>query len=347
MLVLKKMYNFRNDYSSGAHPNVMRALMDTNTIRTPGYGCDSFCADASEMIRNLSKAPNSDVHFLIGGTQVNKTSINAFLRSYEAVLAASTAHISVHETGAIEQNGHKVLCVETKDGKLTPESLLPLLESHSGEHMVSPKLVFISNTTEVGTVYSKDELQNLSRVCRDNGLLLYCDGARLGCAMTINGADTVYSDYATFCDAFTIGGTKNGLLFGEALVIVNDSLKPCFRSFMKQQGALLAKGRLLGVQYQAILKDDLYLKLARHSNEMAEIISGHLKKSGIPVLYDSPSNQIFPVLPNDFIHKLEEQFAFEHISPIDRNSSCIRFVTAWDTTEEEVNALLNALTQLQ
>ena len=340
------MYNFRNDYSSGAHPKILDALRNTNAIRTPGYGCDNYCREAADLIRSECLCQGADVHFFIGGTQVNKTAINAFLRPYEAVIAASTAHICVHETGAVEQDGHKIIYIETQDGKLRPDLINSVISSHSSEHMVTPRLVYISNTTEVGTVYSASELKNISDICRKNGLLIYCDGARLGSAMTIKDADTSLSTYAEYCDAFTIGGTKNGLLFGEALVITNDSLKPYFRSCMKQQGAILAKGRLLGIQYKAVLENGLYFELSKHANEMAELIRNCLESANIPVLYDSPSNQIFPVIPDSWMPVLERSCTFEVQCKTDSDHTCIRFVTGWDTDINEVLGLNEILKEL-
>ena len=250
------MINFRNDYSAGAHPAVLEALCATNMELTPGYGTDTYCQEAAEAIRALCGAPEAAVHFFTGGTQVNKTAIGAYLRPWEAVIAAETGHICVHETGSVEQDGHKVIHCPASDGKLTAEIIRSVLASHSGEHMVVPRLVYISNTTELGTVYTRSELEALHGICAEQGLILYCDGARLGSAM--DAGDTAFAHYARFCDAFTIGGTKNGLLFGEALVVTNAALFPFFRHCMKQQGAILAKGRLLGVQFRAVLKDGLY-----------------------------------------------------------------------------------------
>ena len=335
------MLQFRNDYSEGAHPKVLDALLSTNLQKTPGYGIDPFCAAAANTIRSLCGAPGAQVHFLVGGTQVNKVALGAFLRPYEAVIAPETAHIATHETGAIEQDGHEILTVPAPDGKLTPAAIQPVLDIHNSEHMVLPRLVYLSNTTEVGTVYSRAELAAISQFCRANDLLLYCDGARLGSAMTVEGADTTFADYAALCDAFTIGGTKNGLLFGEALVVVNPSLQPHFRYAMKQQGAILAKGRLLGVQFAAILQDDLYCTLARHANAMAKRLRNGLQELGVPLAYPSPSNQVFPVLTREAAHALENICAFEVQHEVDETHRCIRLVTSWTTTAEEVDALLS------
>lgn len=337
------MLNFRNDYSAGAHPAVLEALCRTNLELTPGYGTDVYCRQAADLIRELCRAPESDIHFFMGGTQVNKTALAAFLRPYEAVIAPASAHICVHESGAIEQDGHKVLHLPAPDGKLTAEAVRAAVSAHSGEHMVLPRLVYLSNTTELGTVYTRSELAALRAVCNENDLYLYCDGARLGCAMDAGGTD--FADYAALCDAFTIGGTKNGLLFGEALVITNPALQPGFRHCMKQQGAILAKGRLLGVQFGAILRDGLYLSLAARSNALARRLTEGLKALGIPLLVDSPSNQVFPLLPTEALQPLAELAAFEVQQLSDDGRTCVRFVTGWNSTEEEVDALLELLEQ--
>ncbi len=340
------MIHFRNDYSAGAHPAVMDALLRTNLELTAGYGCDPYCEAAADKIRTLCACPDAAVHFLVGGTQTNKTTLAAFLRPYEAVIAAETGHICVHETGAIEHNGHKVIHCPSADGKVTPAMIQTALAAHSSEHMVVPRLVYISNTTEVGTVYSRDELLALRDVCKANNLYIYCDGARLGSAITAPGSDVGFADYARCCDAFTIGGTKNGLLFGEALIITTPALQPYFRHCMKQQGAILAKGRLLGVQFSAILEDDLYLELARHANRLAARISEGVQALGIPLLAPAVSNQVFPILPNAAVEQLRERFTFEIQQPMDESHTCIRFVTGWSSSDEDVDSLLAALKQL-
>lgn len=339
------MLFFRNDYGNGAHPAVMDALCKTNLELTEGYGVDAYCKQAIDRIRALCECPNADVHFLPGGTQVNKTAIGAFLRSWEAVIAADTGHIQVHEAGAIEHNGHRLFTAATPDGKLRPEQIDQLCSAYQQEETSpEPKLVYISNTTELGTVYTKDELRALRAACDKWGLYLYCDGARLAAAMAVS--DTDFADYAAFCHAFTIGGTKNGLLFGEALVITEPQLMPSFRRCMKQQGAMLAKGRLLGVQYCAVLENDLYRQLGRQAAQTAKLLSDGLSALGVPMLIDSPSNQIFPVLPNETVAALEQSVSFEHWSAVSDTHSAIRFVTAWHTTKEEVESLLTLLRQL-
>lgn len=339
------MLFFQNDYGNGAHPAVMDALCKTNLELTAGYGTDAYCQNAIERIRQLCDAPQADVHFVAGGTQVNKTAIGAFLRSWEAVITAETGHIQGHEAGAVENNGHRLITVSTPDGKLRPEQISRLCSIYQqDETSPEPKLVYISNTTELGTVYTKAELQALRNVCDQYGLYLYCDGARLAAAMAVS--DTDFADYAALCHAFTIGGTKNGLLFGEALVITQPQLMPSFRRCMKQQGAMLAKGRLLGVQFGAVLEKGLYLQLAQQAAQAAERLAKGLTELGVPMLIDSPSNQIFPILSNDIIETLAQSVSFEHWSAVDDTHSCIRFVTAWHTTQEEVDGLLALLRQL-
>ena len=335
------MLYFRNDYGAGAHPAVLEALCGTNMELTPGYGTDKYTRQAEETVRALCGQPDAAVHFLMGGTQVNKTAIAAFLRPYEAVLAAASGHICVHEAGAVEQDGHAVLRLPAPDGKLTPELLRSAMAGPVNEHTVVPRLAYISNTTELGTVYTRSELLALRRCCDELGLYLYCDGARLGSAMDAGGTD--FASYGETCDAFTIGGTKNGLLFGEALVIVQPGLQPGFRHCMKQQGAILAKGRLLGVQFAAILDGGLYLSLAAHSNALARRLTKGLRALGIPLLVDSPSNQVFPLLPDGVVERLAAHAAFEIQQLSGDGRTCVRFVTGWSTTEAEVDALLALL----
>jgi threonine aldolase len=339
------MLFFRNDYGNGAHPIVMDALCKTNLELTSGYGTDSYCQNATNRIRKLCNNSQADVHFIVGGTQANKTAIGAFLRSWEAVITADTGHIQVHEAGAVEHNGHRLITITTPDGKLSPEHISQLCSAYQkDETSPEPKLVYISNTTELGTVYTKAELRALREACDQWGLYLYCDGARLAAAMAVSDIDL--PDYASLCHAFTIGGTKNGLLFGEALVITEPSLMPSFRRCMKQQGAMLAKGRLLGVQFDTVLENGLYQQLGRKSTETAKLLADGMEKFGIPMLINSPSNQLFPILSNDTIEELSKSVSFEHWSQVDATRSCIRFVTAWHTTKDEVNELLALLQQL-
>lgn len=335
------MLYFRNDYGYGAHPEILDALCRTNAEVTAGYGSDAYCQRAADFIQDLCQAPQAAVHFLVGGTQMNKTAIAAFLRPYEAVVSASSGHICVHEAGAIENNGHRTLELASPDGKLTPELLRGLMEGTFNDHTVLPKLVYISNTTELGTVYSKADLDALHACCREYGLLLYCDGARLGSAMAASGM--TFADFAAVCDAFTIGGTKNGLLFGEALVIANPALHYGFRNCMKQQGAMLAKGRLLGVQFDTVLRGGLYEHLASQANRQAKRLADGLAQKRVPLLVPAESNQVFPIFPNKVVESLEKSVEFEIERKIDAERTCIRFVTAWHTKPEDVDALLSLL----
>lgn len=331
------MYSFNNDYSEGAHQRIVDALVKSNMEQTIGYGEDNYTKKASELLKQRIGRDDIDIHLLVGGTQTNLTAISAFLRPYEAAIAANTGHILVHETGAIEATGHKVISIEVKDGKLRPEDIKPVLELHSDEHMVKPKLVYISNSTEIGTIYTKDELEQLSKFCRENKLILFMDGARLGSALCAKENDIELSDLGRLLDAFYIGGTKNGALFGEALVICKDSLKEDFRFHIKQKGALLAKGRLLGIQFLELFKDDLYFDLARQANKTADLLKDGISEAGYKFLTYSPSNQVFPIFPNEIIAKLKEKYVFSIWEKVDENNSAVRLVTSWATKGE--NAL--------
>ena len=339
------MYSFRNDYSEGAHPRVLQALTDTNLEQTVGYGLDPRCEEARALIRRLCDAPGADVHFLVGGTQANLVTIASLLQPYEAVIAAHTGHVNVHETGAIEATGHKVCTAPSPDGKLTPALVESVLRTHSTEHMVSPRLVYISDTTETGTVYTKAELTALRACCDAHGLLLFLDGARLGSALVSPASDLTLTDLAALTDAFYLGGTKNGALFGEALVMTapNDH----FRWHMKQRGAMLAKGRLLGIQFQALLADGLYWDIARHANDLAFRLRDGMAALGVSFPVPSPSNQQFPVLPNTAVDRLTALgYEFETDHPVDDAHTCIRFVTSWATPETAVDALLKDLAEI-
>ena len=341
------MYSFRNDYSEGAHPRVLQALTDTNLMQTCGYGLDPICEETRALIRELCAAPEADVHFLVGGTQTNLTVIAALLQPYEAVIAAHTGHVNCHETGAIEATGHKVCTAFSPDGKVTPAMVEDVLAIHAGgeEHMVAPRLVYISDTTEIGTVYTKAELTALRQCCDEHGLLLYLDGARLGSALVSLDSDLTLPDLAALTDVFTIGGTKNGALFGEAVVMT----VPCphFRWHIKQRGGMLAKGRLLGVQFRALLKDGLYFDIARHANETAFRLRDGFLARGYAFPVPSPSNQQFPVMRREDARKLESLgFAFQMERGIDEETALYRFVTSWATPESAVDELLKALDQL-
>lgn len=338
------MYSFKNDYSEGAHPRILQALIETNLEQVEGYGIDCYTLKAAQLLRQKIGRNDIDIHFFSGGTQTNLTAISAFLRPHEAIIAANTGHILVHETGAIEATGHKIISCEVTNGKLDPDHIKAAIAMHTDEHMVKPKLVYISNPSEIGSIYKKAELEQLSQCCKENHLFLFVDGARLGSALCSDENDMTLTDLATLVDAFYIGGTKNGALMGEALVICNAFLKDDFRFHMKQKGALLAKGKLLGIQFLELFKDDLYFDLARHANKMAGLLRNAIANAGYQFLTDSPSNQIFPILPNWLITKLEENYSFYVWSKVDHDHSAIRLVTSWATTEDAVMAFIEDLT---
>lgn len=338
------MHSFMNDYGEGAHPRILKALSDTNAAQTHGYGLDSYSDKARELIKEAIGAGGADIHFIPGGTLANLIAASAFLKPYEAVVSAVTGHIEVHETGAVESTGHKIIGVAAPDGKLRPHDVKTVLDLHTDEHMVKPRLVYISDTTELGTVYSKAELEYLSAFCREYKLLLYLDGARLGSALCCS--DVTLEDIARFADAFYIGGTKNGALLGEALVILNDALKADFRFHIKQKGALLAKGRVLGLQFLELFRDGLFFELARHANSMADILRGAIAGQGFSFLSESPSNQIFPILPDNLIDMLKEEYLFYTWSKTDSAHSCIRLVTSWATEREAAEAFAKRFKEL-
>lgn len=330
-------YSFKNDYSEGAHPRVLEALTCTNAEQTDGYGTDDYCARARERVRTLCNAPKADVHFLVGGTQANMTVIAASLRPHQAVLAAHTGHICVHETGAIETTGHKAIGLASLDGRLSPKAAAEALAAHPDEHMVQPKMVYISDTTEIGTTYTLGQLEELSAFCRANGLWLYLDGARLAMALADGRSGVTLPDLARLCDVFTIGGTKCGALFGEAVVITNDALKPDFRYHIKQRGGMLAKGRLLGLQFEALLADNLYTELGAHANAMGRRLRDLFTENDYPMMSDSLTNQQFAVLPDRLIEALRAaDYRFELQMRVDETHCAMRFVTSWATPEAAV-----------
>lgn len=340
------MYRFTDDYSEGAHPRILQALLDTNLQQTEGYGNDPFCLEAAEMIKGRLGRNDVDVHFIPGGTQTNTIAISAFLRPHEAAVAPETGHIEVHETGAIEATGHKVVTVPGWEGKLRPQDLQAVLDFHQDEHMVKPKLVYISNVTELGSIYAKEELTNLSRFCREHGLILYMDGARLGSALASSGSDLTLPELADLVDAFYIGGTKNGALIGEALVICSENLKEEFRFHIKQKGAMLAKGRILGLQFRELFRDDLFFELAAHANKMAAKIQDALGSLGCRFILNSRSNMIFPILPNQIIAELRKDFQFHTWQKVDAEHSAVRLVTSWACPEEVVDQFITRLREL-
>ena len=341
-------HKFTNDYSEGAHPRILEALISANLSQNSGYGLDSHCEKARELILKEcsgSGSVRSDlaVHFLVGGTQTNKTVIDAALRPHQAVIAASTGHVNVHETGPIEATGHKVIAIPHTDGKLTVPEIEKALAAHPDEHMVQPKMVYISNTTELGTQYTKKELEDLSHLCRRNNLYLFLDGARLGSALTSSANDVTLADLAELTDVFYIGGTKNGALLGEALVIKNEHIKEDFRYFIKQNGALLAKGWLLGIQFETLFTDGLFYEMASHANEMAQMLRQGFAERGISFLAPSVSNQLFPIVDDELADILTKQWGGLCEKKIDENHTAVRLVTSWATPKEAVENLLSAL----
>lgn len=337
------MIYFNSDYLEGAHPAVLQKLTETNMVQTVGYGCDEYCEAAREKIRHAIQAPEADVHFLSGGTVTNTTVISSILRPYQGVLTAVSGHINNHESGAIESSGHKVLALPTTNGKITAQQVWDYYDwqrnDESVEHIVQPGMVYISYPTEGGTLYTKEELTELYATCRKAGLPLFIDGARLGYGLMCDDCDLTLPEIAHLCDVFYIGGTKIGILFGEAVVIMNPALKKDFRYMMKQRGAMLAKGRLLGVQFDALFTDDLYFKIARHAMEMAYQIRDIFVSNGYPLLFNSPTNQQYPIISDEELAIIAQHFGYEYWERVDATHSGVRFCASWATTQENVDAL--------
>lgn len=338
------MIHFNCDYSEGAHPNILEKLLVTNLEQTEGYGEDKYCKKAIQLIKDYCVSQEIDVHFLVGGTQTNLTVISSSLRPHQGVISAISGHINTHESGAIEATGHKVISLPSSDGKLTATQIQETYDAHfndeAHEHMVQPKLVYISNPTEIGSIYTKAELNAISETCRKNNLLLYMDGARLGYALCADGNDLDLPNISQLCDAFYIGGTKIGALFGEALIITNETLKSDFRYLIKQKGGLLAKGRLLGLQFMTLFEDDLYFRMAKHANEMAKLIKEACIKKGYPFLIQSPTNQQFPIIPDKVLEQLNQKYTYSYWQRIDDDNSAVRFCTSWATQQEVVLQLV-------
>ncbi len=340
------MYSFQNDYSEGAHPAILEALARTNLVQTPGYGEDPYCLEAAGLIKQQTGNPEAAVHFVSGGTQANLLCLAAILRPYESVIAVESGHIATHETGAIEATGHKINTIQGQAGKVTLPEIEQVLIEHYFEHMVLPRVVYISQSTEVGTIYSAAELRALSALCRQANLYLYLDGARLGSALTSPAADIDLPELSSLVDVLYIGGTKNGALLGEALVINNPTLQTNFRYMIKQRGALLSKGRVLGLQFLELFKDRLYWDLAAHANRMAHMLSAGIKAQGYDFLTDSPTNQIFPIFPDSLIQALEAEFLFYTWARTDAAHQAVRLVTSWATPEAAVAEFLESLHRL-
>ncbi len=344
------MFYFHNDYNEACHPAVLEKIQQNMGKQMGGYSEDTACEKAAAMIRQACGNENLAVHFLVGGTQTNLIVIAAALRPHQAALGADTAHINVHETGAIEATGHKVIGLPTTDGKIRGDQIRRTLQAHYAdaafEHTPQPKLVYISNPTELGTIYSLAELEDIHAACKEHNLYLFVDGARLGYGLAAEGNDVGFEDLARLTDVFYIGGTKVGAMFGEAVVISNPTLAQDFRYIMKQRGAMLAKGWLLGLQYEALMEDGLYLKIAAHADKMADKLRDTLAELGYPMLVDGVTNQVFPILPDALLDSLKVEFTFSEQQRMDDEHRAVRFCTSWATEEHSVSALCEALKKL-
>ncbi len=344
------MKYFNCDYNEGAYPPILKRMNETNMCQSIGYSEDEYCEEARNIIRGLCGAPDAAVHFLVGGTQANLTVISAALRSYQGVISASTGHINVHETGAIEATGHKVLSVNTEDGLLTAEMVEKVCHDHfvdeAFEHMVQPGMVYISSPSELGTIYSRKALTDLRAVCDKYGLLLYLDGARLGYGMADRANDIDLPFLYKVCDVFYIGGTKQGALMGEAVVIRNEALKKDFRYMIKQRGGMFAKGRLLGIQFLELFRGGAYFKLAEHADRLADDVRKAFADKGYRFLVQSGTNQIFVIVPNDAMEKLNKKYVSSNNGPYDEKHTVLRFCTSWATNPADVEELIEDIKAL-
>ena len=342
------MIRLNCDYLEGCHPAILRKLTETNMEQTVGYGLDPYCDQAAAMIREIFACPDAAVHFLVGGTQANTTVIAAALRPYDGVLCAETGHINVHETGAIESSGHKCLALPHRNGKITAAQVAAAVAAQGDdEHIVKPGMVYISLSTELGTLYTLAELQDMYRTCQQLGLYLFIDGARLGYALAAPACDLTPADLTKCCDVFTVGGTKVGALFGEAVVISHPELNRNFRYMIKQRGGMLAKGRLLGVQFVALMENGLYFTIARKAVEQALRIRQALVNKGIPLFIDSPTNQQYPIFTKAQMAALSQQFDLALWEPVDDTRDAMRVCTSWATPDEYVDAFIAAVEGLQ
>ena len=343
------MYRFNSDYLEGAHPNIIKRLTDTNLMQTPGYGLDPICDSAKAKIRTACNAPDAKVYFMVGGTQTNYTVLDSILKRYEGVLSADTGHVAVHEAGAIEYSGHKVITVPECDGKVDCNRAKEYLESFyadgSWQHMVRPGAIYVSHPTEYGTLYSKAELVALRALCDEYGMRLFLDGARLGYGLASDGSDLTLEDIAELCDVFYIGGTKVGALFGEAVVFTNTDLGEAFFTEIKQHGALLAKGRMLGIQFDELFEDNLSERIARHAVDLAMRIKNELKAKGYKFYNDSYTNQQFPIISKTKLDSIKDKVVLDDWGPYGNEGEMrlVRITTSWATTNEAVDTLLNVL----
>lgn len=343
------MYFFHNDYNALCHESVLKRLTEIRDVPMDSYGMDTCNLQAADRIRKLCEDETLSVHFIPGGTQANVTVIASALRPFQAVIAAVNAHIHAHETGALEGTGHKILALPAENGKISAEQVRKVVEDHwsdeSHEHIAQPKMVYLSNPTELGTLYSHEELQEMAQVCREYGLFLFVDGARMGYGLMAEENDITLPDYARLTDVFYIGGTKQGTMLGEAVVIPNPVIAKDFRYMIKRQCGMLAKGWILGAQFDALLEGDTYFRIAAHANAMADILRETLKKQGYPLLVPGCTNQVFPILPDSLLERLKENFTFTEQERVDATHRAVRFCTSWATTRESVEALCRELEQ--
>jgi threonine aldolase len=341
------MIRFDNDYVAGGHTAILDALYKTNEEQLPGYGTDKYTESAQTFIKQACDTDDIDVHLMVGGTQANTTIIASILRPHQAVISADTGHIAVHETGAIEATGHKVIELTNDNGKLSAAQISQYVADYwddaTHEHIPQPKLVYLSQPTELGSLYSKQELTDIYNVCKSNNLYLMVDGARLGYGLASDSNDLTLNDLTKLTDVFYIGGTKVGALFGEAIVITHNDLKQDFRYMMKQHGGLLAKGRLLGIQFTTLFQDNLYIQLGRHALDMANLLKAELQQKGITMQYDSPTNQLFPIISRQQMETLSKDFAFQIWEKLSAEKIVIRLCTSWSTKKEDVQKLINAI----
>ncbi|MDL2295750.1 aminotransferase class I/II-fold pyridoxal phosphate-dependent enzyme [Lachnospiraceae bacterium OttesenSCG-928-E19] len=341
------MILFNSDYTEGAHPAIMEKLLETNMEQTVGYGEDPYCVEARELIRKACKNEGAEVHFMVGGTQTNTTIISSILRPYEGVLSAESGHINVHETGAIESTGHKVLSLSSKDGKIDAKQIETACKDHAAdesfEHMVKPGMVYISHPTELGTLYTAEELEDIHQVCQKWDLPLFLDGARLGYGLCAPKTDVTLELIARFCDVFYIGGTKVGTLFGEAVIITNEILQKEFRYMIKQKGGMLAKGRLLGIQFAELFRDGLYYRMGQHGIDMAMLLKGEAVKKGYKLFMDSDTNQQFLIVKDSKLAELDQKYGTTYWGRVDESKSVIRICTSWATQEKNVRELIEDL----
>ena len=337
-------YSFLDDYSEGCHTNILNKLLETNLIQQTAYGFDEYSEKAKDLIKVKLNNKDSEVFFVTGGTQANLIIASSILRSHEAIISVASGHILGREAGALESTGHKIISMQSNNGKLDIENIQLALDNHSFvPHMVKPKLVYISNASEIGTIYTKYELEKISNFCKENNLYLFLDGARLGAAICSKYNDLRLEDISKLTDVFTMGATKNGALFGEAIIINNPKLSEDFNINIKQRGALLAKGRILGIQFLELFKNDLYFDLARKANDTAIKISNAFIEKGYKLLDKTQTNQVFLILPNEIISKLEKNFSFYIWEKYDENSSIVRIVTSWATLDAKVDELISSI----